>query len=165
MATVKKVRSFGIYVLAILISGFFSFFGKSSPSWAMEAKQDHSAKVFNEAFHPTTALPQFSDNLEIEIKKPKTLLAQAEIIDDRAFTYNDSVQRAFTTPINRVFTIERMFTLSSQVDAVNGQLNLIFDEIQRKIQAGESLTPGEMALLVQLQNAASAREMLRDLNR
>jgi len=163
MATVKRAKYYGIYVLAILVSGLFSFFGKTSPAWTMDAKQAQNSKIFNEAFLPIENAPEFSSNLKIEVEQPQTLLAQAEIVDDRAFTYNSNANRAFTTPVNRVFTIERMFTSPTQVDAVNASLTAIFNEIERKIQAGETLTIGEMALLVQLQNAASAREMLRGL--
>ncbi len=48
MATIKRAKGYFTYLIAILITGIFSMFGKAAPSWAEETAASHSAKVFQE---------------------------------------------------------------------------------------------------------------------
>lgn len=164
MVVIRKARLRLVYVLAIIFSGVFAFFGKKAPSWAREAEKEHSAKIFNQEFFQG---PQIQDS--------GTLIAQASdgstvkrsfTVNDRAFTDRAFTDRAFTIkdraftvmPGDRAFTyrdpetitVESFFTSKDQVQSVNQQLADMLQAIQTKIQGGEKLTEGEMALLVQL---------------
>lgn len=178
MATIHQAKKGLVYTLAILVGGIFSFMGKPAPTWAKEAKKQHSAKIFNDDFvgftHAEGNKPLYAQNSEDNTRvftQPSDRVftvtndAGASGSDNRVFTspgdrvftspgnrvFTSPGNRVFSSPANRVFSIDRVFTAPEQAEQVNQQLEDLMKGIQSKVQNGDALTAGEMALLIEIE--------------
>jgi len=179
MATIRRARGYGRYLLALFISGFVSLLGRPSPSWAEAARAEHNAMVFRNTYlvakastnmpagggTSVTARPAWpSQGMEISKNKAPAWPSQGMEIGKQVAPAwpSQGMEVSKRSPawpsqgmeIGKQVTPETPFLLN-----LDPQIFSKLETIQNKVRNNETTTPEEDALVISVQNAAKIEEL------
>lgn len=145
MAPIRRARHYITYLAALLISGFFSLLGRPAPSWAEEARGEHSAKVF----HETLGGPALAE----ERRSPRSQVLDEVGVSGR---WLDAAQ---------LIEITRLESLSPAARAAfGGKVEGVLQTIESKARTGQDLTFEEALIFQTVQDGALLNALSQRIN-
>ena len=159
MAPIRKAKGYLVYLMALVISAIFSWFGRPGPTWAEDVKQEHSAKIFQDTYRQETyriAQTQTNTGDRYVYNSPTTTRDTVyrpsnENIYGKGADLGIQLNPAVEKEILEHTVTNTTVNYFQSPDTANTEITQAIDAINLKIQNKQELTALEKAFIYSLQ--------------